>query len=135
EGSDCQRRWPIRALDAALATSGLSFEESRNDHVRPQIRQVIRELFKALAAAPCSLLPLEDTEGEGRSAAGRKLRRLGLDFLVDRNAKVWLLEVNFLKNGYALGHAQSGSAGDAKRGFVAEFLAEEEVLRRQVAAG
>ncbi|CAJ1417448.1 unnamed protein product [Effrenium voratum] len=133
EGSDCQRRWPIRALDAALATSGLSFE----DHVRPQIRQVIRELFKALAAAPCSLLPLEDTakEGEGRSAAGRKLRRLGLDFLVDRNAKVWLLEVNFLKNGYALGHAQSGSAGDAKRGFVAEFLAEEEVLRRQVAAG
>ena len=46
---------------------------------------------------------------------------------------VWLLEVNFLKNGYALKHAQSGAAGDAKRDFVEDFMREETLLRTAVA--
>merc|ERR1712151_722925 len=70
----------------------------------------------------------------GRSAAGRKLRRLGFDFLVDESYGVWLLEVNFLKNGYATGHAQKGPAGDAKREFVKQLVADETQVRIAVSS-
>eukprot|EP00435_Cladocopium_sp_Y103_P028745 s367_g7.t1 len=132
-GYESQRRWPIRDLDSYLtAKGGPSFDES----FRPQIEKIISSLFHALSLHPTSLLPLDpcdETGDMGRSAAGKKLRRFGFDFLIDQTKTVWLLEVNFLKNGYAIGHAQSGPAGDAKRDFVQDFMVEETALRKAVA--
>ena len=127
-GYESQRRWPIRDLDTYLQSAwGSSFDES----IRPQVKRIVSSLFHALALDPTSLQPVE--AGSGRSAVGKKLRRFGLDFLVDASRNVWLLEVNFLKNGYALGHAQAGSAGDTKRDFVQDFLAQEALLRMATA--
>ena len=135
-GYENQRRWPIRDLDAYLqATHHISFDEK----LRPQVKGIISSLFYALSLHPTSLLPLDSDQTDqtlGRSAAGKKLRRFGFDFLIDKMENgftVWLLEVNFLKNGYAIGHAQSGPAGDAKRDFVQDFMAEETLLRTAVA--
>ena len=133
-GYESQRRWPIRDLDAYLqATHNISFDEK----LRPQVKGIISSLFYALSLHPTSLLPLDPSDQTlGRSAAGKKLRRFGFDFLIDKmenGLMVWLLEVNFLKNGYAIGHAQSGPAGDAKRDFVQDFMAEETLLRTAVA--
>eukprot|EP00438_Fugacium_kawagutii_P030335 Skav223218 [mRNA] locus=scaffold2231:71013:75166:+ [translate_table: standard] len=130
-GYESQRRWPLQDLDSCLREGGSSFDES----FRPQVKRIISSLFYALSLYPTSLLPLHPCdETLGRSAAGKKLRRFGFDFLIDRTETVWLLEVNFLKNGYAIGHAQSGPAGDAKRDFVHDFMAEETLLRTAVAA-
>ena len=127
-GYDSQRRWPIRDLDSYLqSTCGSSFDDS----IRPQVKRIVSSLFHALSLHPTSLQPVE--AGSGRSAVGKKLRRFGFDFLIDAARNVWLLEVNFLKNGYALGHAQAGSAGDAKRDFVQDFLAQEALLRMATA--
>ena len=130
-GYESQRRWPIRDLDSYLReVNGSSFDEG----FRPQVENIISSLFHALSLPPTSLLPLDPSE-IGRSAAGKKLRRFGFDFLIDETETVWLLEVNFLKNGYAIGHAQSGPAGDAKRDCVQDFMAEEQELRTAVAEG
>ena len=132
-GYESQRRWPIRDLDSYLAAKG---RPSFDDSFRPQIERIISSLFYALSLHPTSLLPLDpcdETGDMGRSAAGKKLRRFGFDFLIDQTETVWLLEVNFLKNGYAIGHAQSGPAGDAKRDFVQDFMVEETALRKAVA--
>ena len=132
-GNENQRRWPLEDLDRCLQMDGTG---SFNTLIRPQVRRVVSLLFHALALQPCSLLPLEtQQEARGhRSATGRKVRRFGLDFLIDNMLTVWLIEVNFLKNGYALGHAQSGRAGDAKRAFVDQFMADETLLREAVAS-
>ena len=134
-GNDNQRRWPLEDLNKCLQAEG---KGSFDSVLLPQIKRIVLSLFRALASQPCSLLPLEGTQelsGSGsRSASGRKLRRFGIDFLVDENLAVWLLEVNFLKNGYALGHAQSGAAGDSKRAFVDQFIADETLLRTAVAS-
>eukprot|EP00913_Durusdinium_trenchii_P011920 g11197.t1 len=129
-GYEKQRRWPIRDLDAYLLASGAS---SFDEMFRPQVKSVVCSLFHALSLKPTSLLTLDPDEASGRSAAGKKLRRFGFDFLIDKTGTLWLLEVNFLKNGYALGHAQSGPAGDAKRDFVQDFMAEETSLRTAIA--
>ncbi|CAE7512800.1 Ttll9 [Symbiodinium natans] len=132
QGNESQRRWPLEDLDRHLQVE----QQGPFDEVlRPQIKKIISSLFHALALAPCSLLPLEESqEANGhRSAMGKKVRRFGFDFLVDESLSVWLLEVNFLKNGYALGHAQSGPAGDAKRTFVDQFMADEHLLRTALA--
>lgn len=145
-GGDCQRRWSIRDFSSYLESiDGVGTYETR---IAPQVRSILREMFRALALPPTALASdataasneeaQDGQEGEcnnGRSAAGKKLRRLGLDFLVDEDFVVWLLEVNFLKNGYATCHAQKGPAGDAKRRLVKDMLEEENQLRIAISSG
>ena len=132
-GNDSQRRWPLDDLGRHLQMEKAG---SLDEVIIPQVRRIVSCLFHALAMPPCSLLPLEETtEVTGnRSATGRKVRRFGFDFLIDDRLSAWLLEVNFLKNGYALGHAQAGPAGDPKRAFVDQFMADETLLRSAVAS-
>merc|ERR1712232_918876 len=81
--------------------------------ILPQIRAIVCDLFHALGKPPTALASEES--GDGRKI---KLRRLGFDLLIDANFGVWLIEVNFLKNGYVTCYAAKGPAGDAKRRLV-----------------
>ena len=125
-GEDPQRRWSLGDYQAYLeARAGPGAYESR---VLPGVRAAVRGLFAALRAPPCALAP---AGAEG----GRRVRRFGLDLLVDEGLAVWLIEANILKDGFALGYAPKGPAGDAKRVLVRQLVADEEGLRVAVRAG
>merc|ERR1712232_1017977 len=92
----------------------------------PHARQIIATIFGALEAEPCSLMPPVLSEG----AAGRqrpRLRRLGIDMLVDEAFHVWFMEVNVLRDGYGLGCAR-GPGGDLKRRLVERLKRAEALL-------
>lgn len=116
-----QRRWSLTAFAAHL-------DQSRGANtyagvVWPQVKGVVCKLFRALGAPPDAALAPEGSE------TGRRLRRFGVDLLVDSALRIWLVEVNILKDGYALGYAPKGAAGDDKRRLVQEFLRDEKTLR------
>ena len=80
--------------------------------LQPQVVAIIQAVFRALESAPSSLLE-KSTQQEPQP---HKLKRFGLDLLVDEDFHVWLIEVNVLKGrpkGYGLG-ASKGPGGDMK---------------------
>lgn len=125
-GEDRQRRWRLSDFATYLEEhEGAGTYEAR---ILPQVRSIVRELFRGLAAAPSALAP-EASESGGR------LRRFGFDLLVDEALAVWLIEVNILKDGYATNWAQKGAAGEAKRLLVKQLLEDEALLRVAARAG
>ncbi|CAK0836814.1 unnamed protein product, partial [Prorocentrum cordatum] len=119
-GEHTQRLWQLSDFAAHLGEhEGAGTYEAR---LLPQVRGVVRELFRGLAAAPSALAP-------EASESGRRLRRFGIDLLVDEALAVWLIEVNILKDGYALQYAPRGSSGEAKRLLVKRLVEDEALLR------
>ena len=87
--------------------------------LQPQVVAIIQAVFRALESAPSSLLE-KSTQQEPSQPQSHKLKRFGLDLLVDEDLHVWLIEVNVLKGrpkGYGLG-ASKGPGGDMKTEMV-----------------
>lgn len=120
-----QRHWRAAEFASALrgadpgAAAGCAdpFEEL----LLPQARAIVRQLFDTLA------IPQSSLADAAQGPPGR-LKRLGLDFLVDENLGLWLMEVNRLNGGYGLA-APRGSGGDVKREFVERLLEAEAQLQ------
>ena len=81
-----QRQWDARAYGQYLtaAEKGEDDADPYGSVLRPQVEAITRAVFRALEAAPSSLLE----SGAGR---GRGLKRFGLDLLVDEDFRVWLI--------------------------------------------
>ena len=106
----------------------------------PQVIKIITSLFRALSSEPSSLSKetadietrkAEEGPNQDMHASSGKLKRFGLDFLVDRNLHVWLIEVNVLKGGlkgYGLAAAH-GVGGTMKLEMTRQLIAEENQLR------
>ena len=86
-----------------------------------QVHAIVCAIFQSLGAAPRSLLPPDAGKGT--------IKRFGLDFLVDEQLRVWLIEVNVLKGRYGLGIVK-GTNGDMEREMVLEMVKAEEHLKR-----
>ena len=82
-----QRQWDARAYGQYLtaADKGEDDADPYGSVLRPQVEAITRAVFRALEAAPSSLL----VSGAGRSRS--KLKRFGLDLLVDEDFRVWLI--------------------------------------------
>ena len=85
-----QRQWDARAYGQYLryltaAEKGEDDADPYGSVLRPQVEAITRAVFRALEAAPSSLLE----SGAGRSRS--KLKRFGLDLLVDEDFRVWLI--------------------------------------------
>lgn len=120
-----QRHWPLEDYAAYLARAA-GGEDIFERTVLPRAQSVVRAVFRALQTRPSSLAA---THGSGR------LKRFGLDLLVDESMGVWLIEVNLLKDGYGLGYAVAGPGGDLKRHLVDQLLRDEATLRDFVRTG
>lgn len=123
EVGSMQRHWSAEDLAAYLAHEA-GGRDVFADEVLPRIREAVRSVFSALASQPSGLASSE-------AEAGRRLRRLGLDFLIGSNLEVFLIEANVLRDGFGLGYAASGPTGDLKRGLV-EGLTRDEILLKGV---
>jgi hypothetical protein len=107
----------------------------------PQVVRIVTDLFRALGKDPSSFAqeapahePVsvsgEEVGGNGHVSSG-KLKRFGLDFLVDRDLRVWLIEINVLKGGlkgYGLAAAH-GAGGAMKLEMTRRLVAEEDKLK------
>ena len=82
-----QRQWDARAYAQYLtaAEKGEDDADPYGSVLRPQVEAITRAVFRALEAAPSSLLE----SGAGRSRSN--LKRFGLDLLVDEDFRVWLI--------------------------------------------
>merc|ERR1712061_40099 len=117
------RPFALEDFRDALARDDLAAEYEGT--ILPQVRDIARHMIRAVGAPPSGLAP----------RAGARLRRFGIDLLVDHTLRLWLIEVNFLKEGFALKYAPKGAAGDAKRAAVEELLHDEGALRKAVRYG
>ena len=83
-----QRQWDARAYAQYLtaAEKGEDDADPYGSVLRPQVEAITRAVFRALEAAPSSLLE----SGAGRSRKS-SLKRFGLDLLVDEDFRVWLI--------------------------------------------
>jgi len=118
-----QRRWSVDAFAACLRRQ-LRLD-AFSEQILPQVRAIVRDMFRGLGAAPSGLATKEST----------RLRRFGLDILVDADLTAWLIEANILKDGYAVGYAPKGAAGEDKRRLVRQLQEAEIQLRKAVRAG
>lgn len=92
-----------------------------HEHILPQARSILRNVFKALGTPPSSLL----------QAPTARLKRLGVDLLVDVNFRVWLLEINVLRN-----DGLKGAKGQPMKHVLAQRLFQEEAaLKSSLAKG
>ena len=142
-----QRQWGVRAFGEYLMYQGKERKEEsalKKDVYReillPQVIKIITALFRALGTEPSSLTKeyadvetrnAEEVPNQDKHAPSGKLKRFGLDFLVDKNLHVWLIEVNVLKGGltgYGLAAAH-GVGGNMKLEMTRQLIAEENQLR------
>ena len=106
-----QRQWDARAYAQYLTAAGRGEDDADpyGSVLRPQVEAIVRAVFRALEAEPSSLVSPMLNSGRGRwfgssrelrvgpqleSNAGRsrsKLKRFGLDLLVDEDFRVWLI--------------------------------------------
>ncbi|CAK0816923.1 unnamed protein product [Prorocentrum cordatum] len=85
------------------------------------------QLLPAMKAATASTLATVRPAAASSSSTGSvKWKRFGIDFMVDANLQVWMIEFNH-NPGMA---SPKGSRGDLKRVLVNQFVADEQDLRR-----
>jgi len=104
--------WPTEAYRQHLLV--LLGEDAYRGRLLPQIR-------RCAAAALAAVRPAEPREG-ARPAAWK---RFGLDFLVDQDLGVWLIEVNYNPGM----QSARGRRGEMKRNLVRRFCDAEQQLR------
>mmetsp|Transcript_137204 Transcript_137204/g.438764 ORF Transcript_137204/g.438764 Transcript_137204/m.438764 type:complete len:556 (+) Transcript_137204:287-1954(+) len=135
-----QRHWSIQEFAAYLRQGSGGGSDPYAELILPQVRSIIVAIFRALRFPPSSLQHRSGShcsgnaigDDSGTGPLGR-LKRLGLDFLVDEHLHVWLMEVNVLKRDYGLAAAK-GPGGDVKRHLVAR-LREAEAELQEARAG
>ena len=118
---DSQRYWPIPAFAAYLQAANGGRDVYR-ESIWPQARAILRGVFRALEAAPPSLL----------ARPSSRLKRLGVDLLVDARHTAWLLEFNVLRNEYGL---KAARGQETKRQLAQRLVEDEAALKAALASG
>lgn len=113
-----QRQWPVTDFAAYLCHMNQG-RDVYHEAILPQVRAIVRATFWALRTAPSSLAD---------AGVPRRLRRLGLDFLVDEECRVWLIEANILREKYGLKSAR-GPGGEVKRSLTQQLVEDEVALK------
>ncbi|CAE8609497.1 unnamed protein product [Polarella glacialis] len=117
----CQRYWALPDFSAYLRRMH-GGRDLYGEQILPQARAIICNVFRALQRPPNSLL----------NKPVARLKRLGVDVLVDANHAVWLVEFNVLRNDYGL---KAAKGQEAKDDLTRRLVEEETKLKAALESG
>jgi len=117
----CQRYWPLPDFAAYLRRLH-GGRDVYGEQILPQARAIICNVFHALQKPPSSLL----------CKPTARLKRLGVDLLVDAHCVVWLMEFNVLRNDYGL---KAAKGQQAKEHLSKRLIKEETKLKASLTSG